>query len=184
VSDVAITAILDACLLYPSRLRSLLMYLAATEILWARWTEAIHSEWMRALRNDYPDMTQEQVERIRNLMDSYAPDSIVSGYEDLIPAITLPDPNDRHVLAAAIVARAEVIATFNLDDFPAQILAKYGIEALHPDQLVDRLLNLDSEIVFAAVRQDRESLKKPPKSVEEYLRDLEQSGLPQTAASL
>ncbi|HKI16939.1 MAG TPA: hypothetical protein VKA15_03625, partial [Isosphaeraceae bacterium] len=69
-------------------------------------------------------------------------------------------------------------------DFPDQTLAEYGIEALHPDELIDRLLDLDSGIVFAAVKQDRESLKKPPKSVDEYPRDLEQSGLSQTAATL
>jgi len=160
------------------------MYLAATGILWARWTKDIHEEWMRAVRHRYPDITQEQVERIRNLMDSHAPDSIVTGYEHLIPAMRMPDPNDRHVLAAAIVARADVIVTFNLGDFPDQTLAEYGIEALHPDELIDRLLDLDSGIVFAAVKQDRESLKKPPKSVDEYPRDLEQSGLSQTAATL
>jgi hypothetical protein len=102
----------------------------------------------------------------------------------LIAALTLPDPNDRHVLAAAIVARADVIATFNVADFPPQTLAKYGIEVLHPDELIARLLDLDSEIVYAAVKQHRQSLKKPPKSVKEYLRDLEQSGLSQTAATL
>jgi hypothetical protein len=160
------------------------MYLAATDILWARWTDDIHEEWTRAVRDGYPDITQQQVDRIRRSMDLYAPDSIVTGYKQSIPAITMPDPNDRHVLAAAIVAGADVIATFNLNHFPDPVLAPYGIEAVHPDELIDRLLDLDSEVVFAAVKQDRESLKKPPKSVDEYLKDLVRAGLPQTSASL
>ena len=157
---VEITAVLDACVLYPARLRSLLMYLAATDILWARWTETIHEEWMRGLLGKRPDLSRQQVERIRELMNAHAPDCIVSGYEDLVPSLTLPDPDDRHVLAAAIVARADVIATFNVADFPTQAVAKYGIEVLHPDGLIERLLNLDAGAVCMAVKQDRENLEK------------------------
>jgi hypothetical protein len=160
------------------------MHLSRTDILWARWTEAIHEEWMRSVQKRYPDITRQQVERIRDLMDAYAPDCIVNNYEDLIPGLTLPDPDDRHVLAAAIRADANVIVTFNLADFPPEVLAKYDIEALHPDDLVDRLLELDSEAVCGAVKLDRQSLKKPPKSVDEYLADLERQGLLRTVAML
>jgi predicted nucleic acid-binding protein len=184
VSQFTITAILDACVLYSARLRSLLMHLARTEVLWARWTEAIHEEWMRSVRERYPDITRQQLEHIRDLMNEHAPDCIVSTYEDLIPGLTLPDPDDRHVLAAAIRAGADVIVTFNLADFPPEVLAKYDIEALHPDDLVDRLLDLDSEAVCAAVKLDRLSLKKPPKSVDEYLEDLQRQGLLRTVGML
>jgi len=138
---------------------------------------------MRNVQKDYPDITRPQVERIRDLMNEHAPDCIVSNYEDLIPGLTLPDPDDRHVLAAAIRAGADAIVTFNLADFPQEVLAKYDIEAMHPDEFIDRLLDLDSEAVRAAVKLDRESLKKPPKSVDEYLADLERQGLRQTVAA-
>jgi predicted nucleic acid-binding protein len=183
VSNITISAVLDACLLYVAGLRSLLMQLAATDILWARWTNAIHEEWMRSVQRDYPDITRQQVERIRDLMNQHAPDCIVTDYEGLIPALTLPDADDRHVLAAAIRAGADVIVTFNLRDFPPETVAKHGIEVLHPDELIDRLLDIDAEAVCRAVRNDRESLKKPPKSVVEYLADLERQGLPRAAAS-
>jgi len=107
----------------------------------------------------------------------------VSNYEDLIPGLTLPDPDDRHVLAAAIRAGADAIVTLNLADFPPEALAKYDIEALHPDELIDRLLDFDCEVIRAEVKLDRQSLKNPPKSVEEYLSDLERHGLRQTVAS-
>jgi hypothetical protein len=161
-----------------------MMHLATTDILLARWTEAIHEEWMRNVQMNYPDIARDQVERIRDLMNEHAPNCIVSNYEDLIPGLTLPDPDDRHVLAAAIRAGADVIVTFNLADFPPAALAKCDIEAIHPDELIDRLLDLDSEAVYSAVKRDRESLKKPPKSVDEYLSDLARLGLPQTVAVL
>lgn len=118
------TALYDACVLYPAPLRSLLMYLAMTDLLRARWTDAIHEEWMRNVQNDYPDITRQKAERIRDLMNAHAHDCLVTGYEDLIEALVLPDPNDRHVLAAAIRAGADVIVTSNLADFPAGILRK------------------------------------------------------------
>jgi hypothetical protein len=96
----------------------------------------------------------------------------------------LPDPDDRHVLAAAIRAGADVIVTFNLSDFPSEVLSRYGIEALHPDEFVTSLLDLTPHVVCAAAKRQRESLKHPPKSVEEYLDALERQGLAQTASAL
>jgi hypothetical protein len=136
------------------------------------------------VQKDYPDLTRQQVERIRDLMNAHAPDCLVHNYEELIPALTLPDPDDRHVLAAAIRAGANAIVTFNLAHFPRETLARYGIEALHPDEFINRLLDLDLEAVCAATKQHRESLKKRPMSVDEYLADLERRGLRQTVAVL
>jgi predicted nucleic acid-binding protein len=179
-----ITAILDACVLYGARLRSFLMYLAMSDLLWARWTHRIHEEWMRNVLENYPHLTREKLERTRDLMDRHALDAIVTDYEDLVASLTLPDPDDRHVLAAAIRAGADAIVTFNLADFPAEVLAEFDLEALHPDDLLERLIDLDVEAVCAAARQDRVSLKNPPKSVDEYLTDLERAGIPRTVAAL
>jgi hypothetical protein len=111
-------------------------------------------------------------------------DCLVTGYEDLIAALTLPDANDRHVLAAAIRGRADVIVTYNLTDFPADTLARYGIEAQHPDDFIIRLLDLAPGTVCAAIKRQREGLRKPPKSAEELLATLEGQGLAQTVARL
>jgi predicted nucleic acid-binding protein len=179
-----ITAILDACVLYGARLRSFLMYLAMSDLLWARWTHRIHEEWMRNVLQNYPHLTRDKLERTRDLMDRHASDAIVTDYEDLVAGLALPDPDDRHVLAAAIRAGADAIVTFNLSDFPGEILARFDVEALHPDDLLERLIDLDLDAVCAAARQDRVSLKSPPKSVDEYLADLERAGIPRTAAAL
>jgi predicted nucleic acid-binding protein len=117
-----LTVVFAACVLYPAPLRDLLMHLAVTDVVRARWTESIHDEWIRSVLADRPDLTREQLERTRSLMNTHVRDALVEGYESLIPGLTLPDPEDRHVLAAAIRAGASVIVTFNLRDFPADAL--------------------------------------------------------------
>ena len=160
------------------------MHLALVDVFQAHWTDEIHAEWTRNVLSNRPDLRQTQLERTRQLMDVHVPNSLVAGYESLIPTLTLPDPDDRHVLAAAIHCRANVIVTFNLRDFPSDALKPYGIETQHPDDFVTRLLDLDATAVCLAVRRQRRSLRKPPKSVAEYFATLEAQGLTQTVARL
>lgn len=174
----------DACVLYPAPLRDLLLHLALSDLFRARWSDAIHDEWTRNLLAKRSDLTAAQLSRTRELMNQAVPDSLVTGYETLIDQLQLPDPEDRHVLAAAIRCRASLIVTFNLSDFPAAVLDPYGVEALHPDRFVQRLLDLDSDAVFTAVRRQRLSLKRPPKTPHELLNTLAAQGLPETAARL
>lgn len=178
------TAIFDACVLYPAPLRDLLMHLALMDLFRAKWTEAIHAEWIRSVLKNRPDLTREQLERTRQLMDAHVRDCLVADYEDIIPVLTLPDPDDRHVLAAAICCGADVIVTFNLDDFPPDILRKWGIEAQHPDDFINHLLDLAPHLVCAAAKRQRANLKNPPKSVDDFLAALERQGLAQTVAGL
>ena len=125
-----------------------------------------------------------QLERTKELMNArLAQDALVEGYESLLAGLTLPDPDDRHVLAAAIHVRAGLIVTFNLKDFPAEALAPHGVQAKHPDEFVSQLLDDTPALVCAAAKRQRASLKKPPKSVAEYLEVLERVGLPQTASA-
>ena len=177
-------AIYDACVLYPAPLRDLLMRLAIAEAVRAHWTETIHEEWMGSVLKDRPDLAREQLERTRSLMNAHVHDALVEGFEPLIPGLTLPDPDDRHVLAAAIRAGAGVIVTFNLKDFPTEALAPHGVRAQHPDEFVGHLLDDCRDLVCGAAKEQRASLKNPPKSVAEYLNTLERVGLPQTAARL
>ncbi|HVM79005.1 MAG TPA: PIN domain-containing protein, partial [Stellaceae bacterium] len=124
------TVVYDACVLYPAPLRDLLLQLATANLFRAKWTGAIHDEWIRNLLAARPDLDPATLARTRELMDKAVPDSLVTGYEYLIPTIELPDPNDRHVVAAAIHARADAIVTSNLLDFPNGSLAPYNLEAI------------------------------------------------------
>jgi predicted nucleic acid-binding protein len=160
------------------------MHLALTDLFRAKWTDAIHEEWIHSVLENRPDLTHEQLERTRQLMDAHVRDCIVTDYKDLIPTLTLPDSDDRHVLAAAIRSSADVIVTFNLGDFPSESLKKWGIEAQHPDDFINHLLDLAPHIVCAAAKRQRESLQNPPVSVDDFLASLERQGLAQTVAEL
>lgn len=178
------TALYDACVLYPAPLRDLLMRLAIADLFRARWTDEIHGEWIRSVLENRPDLTREKLERTRDLMNSHVRDCLVSGYEDLIEGLELPDADDRHVLAAAIRTRASVIVTYNLDDFPTDYLAKYGLEAQHPDEFITHLLDLHPAAVCSAAKSQRAALKNPPKTVDEFLEALAKQRLPETVSRL
>ena len=178
------TAVYDACVLYPAPLRDFLMWLGLSGRFRARWSPQIHDEWKRNLLINRPDLTSAQLDRTSGLMDQAIPDGLVTGYETLIEGLTLPDADDRHVLAAAIRCNASVIVTFNEKDFPAPALASYGIEAQHPDLFIDNLFDLDQAAVVAAAQRQRAQLKNPPLDVDHYLDVLLRQGLVQTATAL
>lgn len=174
----------DANVLYPSELRNFLMHLAISGLFHAKWSADIHEEWTRNLLANRPDLTREKLERTRQLMDKAVPEALVTGYHHLISDLQLPDPGDRHVLAAATHCGASVIVTCNLTDFPPQALGQFGIEAQHPDDFILTLLGLAPGLVIEAAENHRKSLKKPPKTVKEYINTLESQGLTQTASVL
>jgi hypothetical protein len=178
------TAIFDACVLYPAPLRDFLMWLGLSGRFRARWSQQIHEEWKRNLLLNRPDLTRAQLDRTSDLMDRAIPDGLVHGYQGLIAGLTLPDPDDRHVLAAAIRCGASVIVTFNQRDFPNELLASYGVESQHPDEFVDNLLDLDPAAVVAAAQRQRAQLKNPPADVDQYLDMLLRQGLVQTTKAL
>jgi predicted nucleic acid-binding protein len=112
------------------------MRLTIDDLYQARWSAHVHDEWVRAVGRDNPGLPIERLHAVRDAMDAHAEASLVTGYEDLIEGLTLPDPNDRHVLAAAIVARADVIVTRNLR--PEAALDPYNIEAQNPDEFISK----------------------------------------------
>ncbi len=179
-----IVSVLDACVLYPPTLRDLLMWLAAAMVFEPRWTEDIHAEWIRNVLVDNSDITPAQLERTRRLMDQVSENSCVTGYDKHIPALILPDPDDRHVLAAAIEANASVIVTFNVSDFPVICLEPHHVQAMHPDEYLVALLDDAAELFLLGVKDHRASLKRPPKSVGDYLDNLKMVGLPKLASRL
>ena len=150
----------------------------------AKWSDAVHEEWISSLLVNRPDLTREKLERTRMLMDRHVIEALVTGYEDLIPALYLPDPNDRHVLAAAMCGRADVIVPMNLKDFPVEIIEPLGIEAQHPDEFILHLLGQAPGVVVAAAQTHRLSMKNPKKSLAEYLQTLDRQGLRQTVSVL
>ena len=172
-----LTAVLDACVIYPTMPRDLLVRLALAGAFRARWTDAIHDEWIRNLKDDRLDLDPVNLDRTRTLMNGAVRDCLVAGYEGLIPSISLPDPDDRHVVAAAIHAEAVVIVTYNLADFPAAALAPYHIEPLHPDTFITALVGMNGQAGLEAIRAMVQSCRRPPLTVWQVLEALERDGL-------
>ena len=122
------------------------------------------------------------LERTKQLMNMSVLDALVDGFEHIEKILTLPDPDDNHVLAAAIVSEADTIVTFNLRDFPHSYLNQYSIEAQHTDLFLMHLIRLDERRFLRAVKNTRLRLKNPPKTVAEYLHILKKQNLTKTVS--
>ncbi len=174
----------DACVLYPASLRDLLMRLAVEELCQARWSEEILDEVFRNLRANRPDLDPVRLDRTRRMMCEAVPGCLVAGHSQLIDVLELPDPDDRHVLAAAIHSGASAIVTDNLRHFPGVALRPFEIEALSADEFALRALVAAPEQVAAIVRQQAADLQNPTYSVARLIEKLEANGLNRFTARL
>ena len=181
---MARTVVYDACVLFPAPLRDLLLRLALTHLVRARWTDQILDETFRNIQKQRPDLDPRRLRRTRQLMCDAIEDCIVTGYGTLVDGIRLPDPHDRHVVAAALRCGATAVVTTNLTDFPEEVLEPLGIEALHPDTFVLDLLDVAPDLVVQALHEQVAALKNPPRNVDDVLNALERCGLLHSVAAL
>ncbi len=158
---MAFVVVYDACVLYPNTLRDLLIRIAQSGLCQAKWTDQILDETFKNLQASRPELDESALVRTRELMIRAVRDCLVQGYEALIPVFTLPDPDDRHVLAAAVRAKAQLIVTANL-----------------------RQIDLDRAAVYGAVQRIADSWKKPPGTINDVLSSLEKCGLVESVAAL
>lgn len=181
---MAFTVVYDACILFPVSLRDLFIRLGQTGLFRPKWSERILQEFAEAVRREYPDLDS-GIERQLVLMRQALRDAEVIGYARRIPAVPpLPDPDDVHVVAAAIEAAAEVIVTFNLTDFPSDVLAPMRIEAQHPDTFVRHLVDLDRSAVVETIRGMAVAKRRPPMTYDEVLDVLSRRGLRESVRAL
>jgi hypothetical protein len=172
-------AIFDACILYPFHLRNIVVQAAADRLVEARWTDAIHEEWIRSLTADAPAIPRERLQITRRLMNDSLPMAMVCGYEEHIPRVTLPDPHDRHVVAAAISAGASLILTWNLRHFPQTELKKFGLRRMTPDAFLCDLFDKVPELVVGSLANARQNLTKTRVSASDFIGILERQKLVQ-----
>jgi predicted nucleic acid-binding protein len=179
------TAVLDACVLYPLAMTDALLSLATAGFFAAKWTTEIEEEWIRSLEANRPDLVGKLNVR-RDSMRDAVPDWEIpkSAWSSIVSEITLPDPGDAHVLAAAIAGHADCIVTANLKDFPPQVLMQFGIEAVDPDSFIINQWDLDPVNAIAAFKRMRARRRKPHSSPEDFAYALEVGGLPITAGRL
>lgn len=176
---MASVVVFDACVLHPAPLRDLLLRAARTGLFRAKLTDEILDECFRSILRERPDLNIASLDRTRRLMVDALPDPLVRNYARLIVGLHLPDPEDRHVLAAAIRAGAQTIVTFNLKDFPEPALAGYDIVAQHPDEFLLRLLDLSLPDVLQVLSEQAEALRAPQMTVDDVLARLESVGIVQ-----
>lgn len=177
------TAVLDANVLYPNLLRDILLSLAADGLYHARWTARINEEWSRNLVADRPDIAP-KIGLLLEQVNRAVPDCLIEGYEYVIDRLDLPDPDDRHVLAAAIVGHADAIVTANLKDFPVETLETHGVEVQHPDDFIMNQLELRPFDALIVMKRVRGRLSKPSLTAAEFIDRIEKNQLPQTAQYL
>ncbi|REL32989.1 PIN domain-containing protein [Rhodohalobacter sp. SW132] len=176
--------ILDACVLYPAPIRDLLLTFAVSGLFQPLWSEEIQDEWKRNLLANRTDLSSEQLNWTINRMNDSLPDANVTDYQHYISKITLPDKDDRHVVAAAIKGNADVIVTFNLNDFPRSVLLPFGIEPVHPDQFTLDVIDLDEKSAIEGFRTMVGRLRNPPLTNDDVLSALKKTGIRKGANKL
>lgn len=162
-------AVYDACVLYPFHLRNLLVQCAVDGVVQARWTNEIHDEWIRNVSLNDPTLPLSHLRAARDLMNAVLPAATVVGYDAIIPSIELPDPDDRHVVAAAIAAEASVIVTWNVRDFPTAELGKHGLIKQTPDMFLAALFDQWPDVMVEITARARRNLRVSRVSAEEFV---------------
>lgn len=166
---MAAVVVYDANVLYPSTLRDVLIRVGLAGLAQPKWTEQILDEVFRNLRRNRPDLRPARLDRTRQLMNDALRDVTVTGYQRLIGRVELPDPDDRHVVAAAIHAGAQCIVTKNLRDFPTDALAPWRLEAQHPDVFLAELQHGAPEALQEIVTAIAHAWQAPGATAEDVL---------------
>lgn len=174
----------DACVLFPAPLRDLLVRMAVKRVVRVRWSDEILDECFHAILSRRPDLDMSALARTRELMTEVLPQSLVTDYEKHIAALNLPDPNDRHVLAAAIAGNATAIVTLNIRDFPAEQLSRHAIKAIHPDDFVSGFIESHPDTMISIVREQAGALRNPPHTIIELIDKLKACSLTKSGSQL
>lgn len=165
----------DACILYPFSLKNAVVQCTVDRLVRARWTRDIHEEWMGSLLRANPRLTRERLERTRDLMDRTVPDALVTGHHRWIASISMPDPGDRHVVAAAIEAKAEAIVSADRH-FRNEDLQPLGLAVWRPNDFLMALYRSDPEALVASMANARRNLSRSEPPAPDFVAGLRRTG--------
>jgi predicted nucleic acid-binding protein len=177
-----LTALVDACSLAGALKRNLILTLAEAEFFRPRWSEPILDETEGAITKilaakGVTDAAERAARARKSMQDAFA-EALVTDFDRLLPICRdLPDPDDAHVLAAAIHCQAAVIVTENSKHFPPATLRRHNIEPKAADEFIADTLSLDIGRGVAAVRRMRERFKRPEIDAGELLLKMEAEGM-------
>ncbi|OYY78994.1 MAG: hypothetical protein B7Y43_03740 [Sphingomonas sp. 28-62-20] len=178
------SAMLDANVLHPAFLRGAMLWFASERLFRPVWSADILIEWRRSVQRRHPDMIDEKLDQLEAIMREQFPDAIVEGYGPIASILDLPDPGDRHVLAAAIVGKCHGIITANLKHFPTEKVAPYQLEVVHPDDFIVNIIDIDRTKALTACRHHRAAMTVSKPTQDQYLERFKSAGLVQAHARL
>ncbi|MFG2051094.1 putative toxin-antitoxin system toxin component, PIN family [Micromonospora sp. NPDC048935] len=175
------SALLDANVLVPNALRDTLLRVAEDDLYRPLWSEEILAETRRIILRLRPEVNAGRLDAMFADMNNTFVDAMVTGHDSLIPDLQ-NDAGDRHVLAAAIVGRADVIITNNVKHFPAAAVDPLHIEVMRPDRFLCLQFDLSPSLVVDVLRRQSADTGrapgKPRLNVADLLELLRRSGAP------
>lgn len=159
IHSVRFSCVLDTNIIYPIEIRDIIFWFAFYDLFTIKWSHHVFTEWVEVMRRK--NVSEKDIQqRIANANAAF-PDAQVNNYEELIDNLDLPDPNDRHVLAAAIKTNASIIVTNNVKDFPQEYLSKFSIKAQTADEFLTDIIDLNPDVAIAAFRKMVLNRRKP-----------------------
>lgn len=177
------SALLDACVLVPVALADTLLRLAEADLYRPLWSERILDEMVDAIESVRPNLAPGSARGRAEVMRRYFEDAEVADWQHLVEGITLPDPDDRHVVAAALSGRADLIVTAKVRDFPSDLLGSMGLEVQHPDEFLLNQLDLEPDLTIAALRRQAAATNRPVITTAALLSHLARCGVAEFAAA-
>ncbi|QGH70793.1 PIN domain-containing protein [Pseudactinotalea sp. HY158] len=178
------TAFLDACVLVPVAPCDTLLRMADLGLFRPVWSARVIDEARRALERIHPDIDPSRFRsRFRSMNEAFD-DALVEGWEPLTQGLDLPDPDDRHVVAAALRGRADAIITENIRDFPDSTLKPIGLDAVRSDAFLLDQFDLDPSAALHIVVEQAAAMTRPPVDIETLLTRLARSGVPRFAQAV
>ena len=176
-------AFLDACVLYPSVLREILMEVAARGGFVPLWSDRVLAEWMHAAARLGPEGAMIAAAEIARLRAAF-PDALCPADTAAEALLDLPDAADKHVVASAQAGGAACIITLNLRDFPTRALFATGLRAQSPDDFLMALWLADPAPVEAAVDQVQRATEAHSRRPQPLRALLKRASLPRLGKAL
>lgn len=178
------TAYLDTCTLVPIVLSDTLLRVAENGGFRPAWSERILRSVRRVVLDVHDNIDPARIDKRLDDMRAFFPDAMTTGWETLVDSIQLPDVTDRHVVAGAILARADVIVTVNIKDFPATELDRFGLVAKTPDDFLLDLMDLAPDRMVETIIEQAAAALHPPLEAEDVLIALGRAGAPEFASAV
>lgn len=178
---VRYSAFLDAWVMVPIALTDTLLRLAEAGLYRPLWSDRVIDEMVDAIEMIHPELASGAARSRADEMKASFEDACVTEWEALVPGISLPDSDDRHVVAAALRGRADMVVTANVRDFPTEVLEPFGLEVQNPDEFLLNQLDLAPDLTISTLHRQAVATRRPAITTEALLEQLSRCGAPKFA---